>query len=315
MPLDPPTAAVLDLIASSGASASMAQGTPAQARAGFRLMTVGIRDPGTLASVRAVEDGTIAGPAGDVPIRVYRPLLDGSVPTVLFFHGGGFVIGDLDTHDDHARLVCARVGAVVVSVDYRLAPENPFPAGLEDCIAATRWVAAHIEQFGGDADRLAVAGDSAGGNLAAAVALAARDGGPRLAAQLLLYPGIDFRDGDDRHPSRLENGDGLFLTAEDMRWFRDHYLPDEAAASDPRASVLLAEDLTGLPAAVVGTGEYDPLRDEGEAYALALAQAGVKVVQRRYDGLIHGFFGMGTFSPAAAAATDDLCAELRTLLR
>jgi acetyl esterase len=315
MPLDPPVAAVLEMLANSGTPMSMVDGTPQQARDGFRTMTVGLRDPATLAQVRSVEDGSLPGPAGDIPIRTYRPDSDGAVPTVVYFHGGGFVIGDLDTQDDHARLICRDVAAVVVSVDYRLAPEHPFPAGFEDCLAATRWVAEQVAELGGDAERIAVAGDSAGGNLAAAVALAATgEGGPRLAAQLLLYPGVDFREDDALHPSRVENGEGLFLTAEDMRWFRSHYLHDEAHVTDPRASVLLAPDLSGLPPAVVGTGEYDPLRDEGEAYAGALEAAGVKVVLRRYDGLIHGFFGMGTWSPASAAAARDLCEELRTLL-
>ena len=266
MPLDPPVAAVLEMLANSGTPMSMVDGTPEQAREGFRAMTVGMRDPATLAPVRSVEDGTIPGPAGDVPVRTYRPDVDGPVPTIVFFHGGGFVIGDLDTHDDHARLLCHDIEAVVVSVDYRLAPEHPFPAGFEDCLAATRWAADHIAELGGDADRLAVAGDSAGGNLSAAVALAAtHDGGPTLAAQLLIYPGVDFRADESLHPSRIENGEGLFLTLEDMLWFQSHYLQDEAHVTHPRASVLLAPDLTGLPPAVVGTGEYDPLRDEGEA--------------------------------------------------
>jgi acetyl esterase len=315
MPLDPPTAAVLEMLAGSGTPMSMVNGTPEQAREGFRTMTVGLRDPATLAPVRSVEDRSIEGPAGAIPIRVYRPDVEGPVPTVLYFHGGGFVIGDLDTQDDHARLICHDVEAVVVSVDYRLAPEHPFPAGLEDCLAATSWAAAQIGELGGDAERIAVSGDSAGGNLAAAVALTTtKHGGPQLAAQLLLYPGVDFREDDTLHPSRIENGEGLFLTAEDMRWFRGHYLADEVNVHDPRASVLLAPDLAGLPPAVVGTGEYDPLRDEGEAYAKALEAAGVKVVLRRYDGLIHGFFGMGTWSPASAAAAKDLCEELRALL-
>jgi acetyl esterase len=310
MPLDPTVAAVLQMLADSGTPMSMIEGTPQQARDGFRTMTFGIRDPQTLAHVRSAEDRSADG----VPVRVYRPDVDAAVPTVLFFHGGGFVVGDLDTHDDHSRKICHDVEAVVVSVDYRLAPEHPFPAGFEDCLAVTRWVGEHVAELGGDPDRIAVAGDSAGGNLAAAVALAVRDSGPRLAAQLLLYPGVDFRDEDDLHPSRIENGEGLFLTREDMRWFRDHYLQDEVHATDPRASVLLAADLAGLPPAVIGTGEFDPLRDEGEAYAKALEDAGVKVVLRRYDGLIHGFFGMGTWSEASAAAATDLCEELRALL-
>ena len=315
MPLDPPIAAVLDMLANSGTPMSMIDGTPQQAREGFRTMTYDIRDPATLAAVRSVEDATVAGPEGAIPIRIYRPDVDGAVPTVVFFHGGGFVIGDLDTHDDHARLICHDVEAVVVSVDYRLAPEHPFPAGFEDCFASTKWAAEHIAELGGDAGRIAVAGDSAGGNLSAAVAIAAtREGGPKLAAQLLIYPGVDFREDDDLHPSRIENGEGLFLTSEDMQWFGNHYLSDQAHRHDPRASVLLATDLAGLPPAVVGTGEYDPLRDEGEAYAKALEEAGVKVALRRYDGLIHGFFGMGSWSPACAAAATDLCEEFRTLL-
>ena len=312
MPLDPPVKAVLDMLAASGTPMSMRNGGPEQAREGFRTMTYGLRDPATLAPVRSVEDRTVEG---RIPVRIYRPDVDGPVPTVVFLHGGGFVIGDLDTHDDHARLISLLVEAVVVSVDYRLAPEHPFPAGLEDCLAATRWAAASIGELGGDADRLALAGDSAGGNLSAAVALVAQEeGAPRIAAQLLLYPGVDFREDDGLHPSRVENGEGLFLTADDMRWFREQYLHDEAHAGDPRASVLLAPDLTGLPPAVIGTAEYDPLRDEGEAYAAALEAAGVKVVLRRYDGLIHGFFGMGTWSEASAAAVKDICEELRALL-
>ncbi|MDT7549574.1 MAG: acetyl esterase [Actinomycetota bacterium] len=314
MPLDPPVAAILQMLADSGTPMSMVNGTPEQAREGFRTMTVGLRDPATLAQVRSTEDATLPGPGGDIAIRTYRPEADGLLPTVVYFHGGGFVIGDLDTQDDHARLICRDVEAVVVSVDYRLAPDHPFPAGFEDCLAATRWVAEHIADLGGDPDRIAVSGDSAGGNLAAAVALACKDSGPKLAAQLLLYPGVDFREDDDLHPSRVENGEGFFLTAEDMRWFSNHYLSEEAHREDPRASVLLAPDLSGLPPAVIGTGEYDPLRDEGEAYAAALEAAGVKVVLHRYDGLIHGFFGMGTWSPASADAAKDLCEELRALL-
>ncbi len=313
MPLDPPIAAVLELLAQSGMG-SMAQGTPEQARKGFRAMTVGLRDPQTQVEVGSVEDATLPGPVGDLRVRLYRPRAEGPVPTVLYFHGGGFVIGDLDTQDDHARLLCRDVAAVVVSVGYRLAPEHPFPAGLQDCLAATRQVAGQVERFGGDPERIAVSGDSAGGNLAAAVALASVTDGPLLAAQLLIYPGVDFREDDGLHPSRVANAEGLFLTAGDMRWFRSQYLPDEAAASDPRASLLLAPDLAGSPPAVVGVGEYDPLYDEGTAYAEALAAAGVPVVLRSYPGLVHGFFGMGTFSPAAAAATADLCAQLRAQL-
>lgn len=312
MPLDPATAAVLQMMADTDAP-SMSTGTPVQAREGFRFMTVGLRDPATLAQVGGVEDRTVPGAAGEIAARIYRPATAGPHPTVVFFHGGGFVIGDIDTHDDHTRLLCRDVDAVVVSVAYRLAPETPFPGGFEDCVAATRWAVEHADELGGDASRIAVAGDSAGGNLSAAVTLAARDQGVRLAAQLLLYPAVDFVDGED-HPSRAQNAEGYFLTAEDMRWFSSHYLPDPARHSDPYASVLRAPDLTGLPPAVVGTAEYDPLRDEGEAYAAALDKAGVPVTVRRFDGLIHGFFGLGHVSPAAAEAARVLCEDLKALL-
>ena len=297
MPLDPAIAAVLQMMADNGAP-PMSQGTPEEARAAFRFMTVDLRDPAHLAEVRA---------------RIYRPATEGPHPTVLYFHGGGFVIGDVDTHDDHTRLVCRDVDAVVVSVDYRRAPETPFPGAYEDCLAATLWAVEHAAELGGDPSRVAVAGDSAGGNLAAAVTIGARDKGVRLAAQLLIYPSVDFVDTDD-HPSRVENAEGFFLTADDMRWFGDHYVPDPGRKSDPYASVLRHPDLTGLPPAVVGTAEYDPLRDEGEAYAAALDKAGVPVTVRRFDGLIHGYYGLGHVSPAAAEAVRAMNADFKALL-
>jgi acetyl esterase len=312
VPLDPATAAVLQMMADTNAP-PMSNGTPVQAREGFRFMTVDLRDRSLLAEVGSVEDRTVPGAAGEIAARVYRPATPGPHPTIVFFHGGGFVIGDIDTHDDHTRLLCRDVDAVVVSVAYRLAPETPFPGGFEDCVAAALWAVENAGELGGDPDRIAVAGDSAGGNLSAAVTLSLRDKGIRLAAQLLLYPAVDFIDGED-HPSRTENGEGYFLTADDMRWFSEHYLPDPARHSDPYASVLRAPDLSGLPPAVIGTAEYDPLRDEGEAYAAALDKAGVPVTVRRFDGLIHGFFGLGHVSPAAAEAASVLCADLKALL-
>jgi acetyl esterase len=201
----------------------------------------------------------------------------------------------------------------VVSVDYRLAPEHRFPAGYDDCLAATRWASEHAGDLGGDAERVAVAGDSAGGNLAAAVALAARDTRLPLAAQLLIYPAVDL-DPDGDYPSRVENADGYLLTAADMEWFGAHYLDDDQRR-DPRASVLHADDLAGVAPAVIGVAEYDPLRDEGEAYAKKLSDAGVEVVLHRFDGLIHGFYGLGLVSPAAAAAVTTLNNDLATLLR
>ena len=311
MPVDPQIAAILELLASSGAP-SLASGTPEQARAAFRFTTVDMRDPATLVGVASIDNQQIPGPAGSIPVRIYRPAAEGAVPTIVFFHGGGFVIGDLDTHDDHGRLLCRDVNAVVVSVDYRLAPEHKFPAGFEDCYAATRWAADNIASLGGDRARLAVAGDSAGGNLAAAVALAAREQGPSIAAQLLIYPGVDFTD-DDTHASRIENAEGYFLTADDMVWFREHYITEEHV-QDPRASVLHAEDLSGVAPAVIGVGEFDPLRDEGEAYAKKLSGAGVEVLLHRFDGMVHGFYGMGPHSAKAAEAVTALNGDFKRLL-
>jgi acetyl esterase len=312
MPLDPQIAGILALLEQIDGP-SPADGTAEQARTIFRISTVDLRDPSTLAPVRSTEDATIPGPAGDIPIRIYRPDVDGPVPTMAFFHGGGFVIGDIETHDDQARLLCRDVGMVVVSVDYRLAPEHKFPAGFEDCLAATEWVGAHVDELGGDPERIAVGGDSAGGNFAAAVALATRATGPKLAAQFLIYPGVDFTSDAD-YPSRTQNAEGYFLTVEDMLWFDAQYLPGDADRHDPRASPIRVGDLSGAPAAVIGTAEYDPLRDEGEAYAKALADAGVEVRVQRYDGMIHGFYGLGVHSAAAAAAVADLNATLKELL-
>ncbi len=311
MPLDPQIAGVLSLMTDAP---RLSAGTPESARAGFRLFAVDLRDPATKADVRSVEDVTVPGAEGDRPARVYRPDVAGLVPTVLFVHGGGFVIGDLDTHDDHARLICAEAGVVVVSLDYRLAPESPFPAGYLDTVAALEHVFATADELGGVATRIAVAGDSAGGNLAAAAAIAARDKGLPLKAQLLLYPVTDFVEGDV-HGSRVDNAEGYFLTTDDMSWFGQHYQGDaDVDPHDPRGSVLHHPDLSGLAPAIVATAEYDPLRDEGEAYADALEKAGVPVVRRRLDGLIHGFFGMTHVSTASDAAARLLCADLKDLL-
>jgi acetyl esterase len=307
VPLDPQIAAILPLLSSAP---PLSGGTPEAARAGMRMFTVDLRDPASLPPVLSVEDVTYPAPEGARDARIYRPDVEGPVPTIVFIHGGGFVIGDIDTHDDQARLLCAEVGAVVVSIDYRLAPEDPFPAGHLDCVAAYRHVVETVDELGGDVTRLAVAGDSAGGNLSAGVAIAARDAGLPLKAQLLIYPGVDFSDTE--HPSRVENAEGYFLTAADMLWFREMYLPDPADTA--RASVLSHPDLHGLAPAVVATAEYDPLRDEGELYAAALSEAGVRVISHRYDGMIHGFFGLTALSEGAKKANLAICADLKELL-
>ena len=313
MPLDPGTAAMLQQLRDQGAP-PMAAGTPAQARAGLRAVSrVDQRDPAMLPPVDSVREEVLVG---SLRARVYRPAASGPVPTVVYLHGGGFVIGDLDTHDLPARLLVIDVGAVVVSVDYRLAPEHPYPAGVDDASAAVEAVASRIGDFGGDPARLVVAGDSAGANLAAVAALRAREGGPELAAQLLLYPTVD---PGGEYPSRVENAEGYFLTDEDMRWFFRQYTgfePDDPEALrlavDPEIAPLRAASLAGLPPAVVATAQYDPLRDEGEAYATALADAGVRVERRRFDGLIHGFYGSPL--PGPLAATHEINAMLKSLL-
>ena len=304
MPVDPEIAGVLQLLAAAGQP--MHEMTPQQARESFAALVVGGRRPEHVIPVKSAEDLTVPGAAGDLPARVYRPEAAGPLPTVVLFHGGGWVIGDLETHDNTARAICRDARAVVVSVAYRLAPEAPFPAAVEDALAATRWAAAHLDELGGT-DALAVAGDSAGGNLAAVVAQEMRT---ELAAQLLIYPATDMV-GD--YPSRTENGTGYFLETPTMAWFFAQYA-GHVTEMDARLSPLLTTDLAGLPPAVVVTAEYDPLRDEGEAYAQALADAGVRVLRRRFDGMIHGFFDMGAASSAARAAVEETCALFAEVL-
>jgi acetyl esterase len=237
-------------------------------------------------------------------VRIYTPDAPSPRPVVAFFHGGGFVICSVETHDGLARRLVNALGAVVVSVEYRLAPEARCPAAAEDCYAATQWVHEHAAELGADPARLMVAGDSAGGNLAAVVSLMAREqGGPPITSQVLVYPVIDAACDA---PSYAENGEGYFLEATGMRWFWDHYLGPDGDGEHQNASPIRARDLSGLPPAVVITAEFDPLRDEGEAYAKALQAAGVPVVARRYDGMIHGFVSMPMLFPEA----DDAVARI-----
>ena len=251
--------------------------------------------------------------AGGAPARVYRPAGDGPFPVVMMFHGGGWVIGDLTTADGQSREVCRGVGALVISVDYRLAPEHRFPAAADDCYAATVWAGQNAAEYGGDPSRLAVAGDSAGGNLAAVVAQMVRDrGGPAIAFQLLVYPvtdGANFNTASYR-----DNGQDYMLTTDSMHWFWDLYVPNAEDRQNPYASPLLAGDLSNLPPALVMTAEFDPLRDEGEAYARKLAEAGIDANLIRCDGLIHGFFGQTRMVRAAREPMDQACAALRAAL-
>ncbi|HXC55517.1 MAG TPA: alpha/beta hydrolase [Rhizomicrobium sp.] len=259
------------------------------------------------------EDRRIAGPGGgDLALRVYTPVGAGDavLAGLVFYHGGGFVIGDLDTHDDLCRCLANESGCRVVSVDYRLAPEHPFPAAVEDCFAATRHVAAHAAEFGIDPARLAVGGDSAGGNLAAVVCqLAKQAGAPAIAYQLLIYPVTQLGAPDT--PSMRENGKGYFLEKDGMDWFTRCYAPDKAHRSDPRLSPLLCADLAGQPPAYVITAGFDPLRDEGKDYADKLDAAGVPVTYVNYPGMVHGFFSMRGLIPKAREAVAAAAAAVR----
>jgi len=268
------------------------------------------RGPAT--RVGAVTELRIPGPGGALPARLYHPGGPaGKLPVVLYFFGGGWVLGTLDTCDEVCRRLCRGAGALVLSVGYRLAPEHPFPAAPHDCHAATRWAAEHIGGHGGDPARIAVAGDSAGGNLAAAVTLQARAGGPALAGQVLVYPNTDH--GSDTRSMR-ENTDPARFNRRSVEWYWGHYLRHPADGTDPLASPLRATDLSGLPPALLITAEHDPLRDEGEQYADRLAQAGVPVKRLRYAGMAHGFFTMtGTFE-AAREATGQVVDFLRSTL-
>jgi acetyl esterase len=249
----------------------------------------------------AVEDRMVPGPRGTIPVRVYRPDVD-PVGILVFFHGSGFVIFDLDSHDRECRLLTRGAGVVVVSVDYALAPEDPFPAAFDDCLAATRWVAANRPALGIPGVPIGVGGDSAGGNLAAAVSAALRaDQGCPIRCQMLVYPVTDLAN---RAASYAENGEGYLLTAAMMEFFIDCYAPDRAQRLDPRASPLLARDFERLPRSLVLTAGLDPLRDEGETYARALKAAGVDVTLERYDGAVHGFFQMSNFSKLGKDAVE-----------
>jgi acetyl esterase len=260
----------------------------------------------------ATEDRAIPGPAGDLPVRVYTPAGDGPKPVIVYFHGGGWVIGDLDVCDNPVRRIANRTGAVVVSVDYRLAPEHVYPAAFDDSFAATAWVAEHAAELGGDPERIATCGDSAGANLAAAVAIAARDRqGPRLAAQLLIYPVTDFNFTTGSYE---QNGEGYLLTKGSMQWFWAHYLGAQELGKDAFACPARADNLVGLPPAFVATAEFDPLRDEGEAYAANLRTASVDVTAKRYDGMLHGFAWTLGATPSGAVMIDDLAAAFHRAL-
>ncbi|MSQ30539.1 MAG: alpha/beta hydrolase [Dehalococcoidia bacterium] len=300
MPLDPTAEEWLDRLAKMGTPPLWTL-TPAQAREARLLPPAG-------PNVHRVEDMQAAGPEGPIPLRIYWPSDAEGLPILVWFHGGGWVVGDLETSDPTARRLCSLAGCIVISVDYRLAPEHPYPAAVDDAYAAVVWAAQNAPRFRGDATRIAVGGDSAGGNLAAVVAQLLRDrGGPPVVRQLLVYP---VTDGAMDTPSYHEN-DRYGLTPASMAYFWGHYCPPGADRMQPGASPARAASLAGLAPAHVVTCEYDPLRDEGNAYAAALRAAGVPVDAEELAGQIHGCFGNAHVFPRAMQAVEDVSAALK----
>ena len=305
MPLDPKCKMLIELMAPPGAP-TLDQMTPLEARE-MMIRMAAVRGEGE--AVKQVANRTVPGPHGEIPVRIYTPEGSGPLPILVYFHGGGWVIGNLDTHDASSRTLANLSGAIVVSVDYRLAPENKFPLPFDDCYAAARWAVENARSIGGDPARVAIGGDSAGGHLTAAVALRARDeDGPRFVHQLLIYP---VTDAAFDTPSYRDNAEGYFLTKSSMVWFWNHYLRDDKDRDNPYASPLRAKSLAGLPPATVISAEYDPLRDEGEQYGARLEKAGVPTRVTRYDGMIHGFFGMTEVLDQAMDAMRESAAVLR----
>ena len=310
--LDPDAALVYKAFQDAGRPAYETL-TPSEAREYYRQARLVTNPEPPL--LKSVEPLAITAPGGTIPARIYRPgtlrQSNGLSPCLVFFHGGGWVIGDLDTHDVVCRKLADEGQLIVISVDYRRAPEHKFPAAVDDAIAATAWVGDHADQLGIDTARLIVGGDSAGGNLAAVVAIAARDGGgPSISGQVLIYPATDFAM---THPSHRELEASILLTHSVIRWFADHYLNDTSDIENWRASPARAKTLAGLPPAYVVTAGADPLRDEGEEYAKRLTDAGVAVTYQTFPGQFHGFFTMGKLLDQANVAARDIGAWLRTL--
>jgi len=293
MPLDPQAKGIIDYLESAGSSFD--DTTPEKLRA---VVNGAVPSP---IELHDITDRSIPGPGGDIPVRIYRPSDAPTLPVVTFFHGGGWVFGNLDSHDHLCRVLASKAECVVVAVDYRLAPEAPYPAAVDDAWAAVEWVVANADELGVDADRLAVVGDSAGGNLAAVVSVrSAASDHIELVKQVLVYP---VTDATCDRPSMTENAEGYFLTRTGMEWLHGQYADDSVDPRDPVYSPIFA-DLSGVAPAVVITAEYDPLRDQGEAYAVALGDAGVEVDYACYDGLFHGFFSMDLMIERAGEAQE-----------
>jgi acetyl esterase len=303
MPVDATLQAILDAGKALGRK-PIEQQTPEEARNERAEMMARFVPMPEYSAVR-VEDRSIFAGGQEIRVRVYTPKSEGPFPVVVFFHGGGWVACTLETHDPYCRALATEASVVVVSVDYRLAPEHKFPAGLEDCFAATEWVLAHVGELGGDVSQVMVGGDSAGGTMATVVALLLRDKSVSgLAGQILLYPVTAYYDPPTG--SYLENSEGYGLTRKGMMWFWDHYLNDKSEAKDFRVAPLLAPSLAGLPRAFVVTAEYDVLRDEGQAYAKRLAEAGVEVTEVFAEGMNHGFAASANEFPFLPQAKEML---------
>ena len=308
MPLDPQAELVIGLVKQAGLP-DVWQLTPDQAREQYllRVQKLAVRQ-----SIHHTRDLHIPGPGSDIGLRVYWPrdAKPGELfPVLLWFHGGGFVIGNLDTHDSVCRMLAAQADCAVVAVDYRLAPEFKFPAAVEDCHAALRWLSLHATEIGADPKRISVGGDSAGGNLAAVVAILARDDGfPPLASQLLVYP---CTAPEPETPSHRKFAQGYVLTREGIVWFYKQYLRNDRDRNDMRFAPLIADDLANLPPALVLVAGYDPLRDEGVEYAKRLVEAGNRVTLTNYEGMIHGFYLMGGAVDAARQAVAQSAQALR----
>lgn len=301
MPLDPQAEALLKTFAAAGLKPFREMGI-AECRAAFDALCMS--QPPSRARIATAVDLKIPGPGGQIPLRIYTPQGDGPFPVLMYFHGGGWVIGSLDAYDIICRELCFGASALVVSVDYRLSPECRFPAATNDCLEATRWAGEFACEINGDAHRIAVSGDSAGGNLAAVTALRVRDeGGPNLCAQLLVYPVIN--GGVLPTHSMVENGKGYLREGADMKWFFDHYVGSLSDRYRPNCSPILANSLSNLPPALVQTMEFDPLRDEGENYANALKEAGGTVTLSRYVGAIHGTLCFVTSLDQGRAMMDE----------
>lgn len=311
MPLDPLLKALLDQMGAQPLP-PVWEMEPAAAREAFAAM-MGIVGPKEVA-IGKVENMTMPGPAGDIALRVYSPVAAGSaaLPTLVFFHGGGFVIGDLDTHDGLCRILANEAGVRVIAVQYRLAPEHKFPAAVDDAIAAVKWVEANAALLGVDANRLAVGGDSAGGTLAAVAAQAAKEAGrPRLSFQMLLFPVTQI---GEETASLREFAEGYFLERDTLTWFYAHYLPGDADRCDPRVSPLKCADVSGLPPAYAMLAGFDPLHDEGLAYAEKLRDAGVAVTVADHPDMVHDFIYMQAVLPQAQRALHAAAAALRDAL-